>query len=116
MNIALWIVQGLLAFVFVMAGFMKISQPKDKVKEKGMAFVEDFSDGQIRLIGLLEILGAVGLILPGLTGILPVLTPIAAIGLALTMAGAAFTHIRRGGETQMFVTNLVLLALALFVA
>ncbi len=116
MNIALWIVQVILAFVFVMIGFMKISQPKGTLIEKGMGFVEDFSAGQVRLIGILEVLGAIGLILPGLTGIIPILTPLAAVGLALTMVGAAFTHIRRGGETQMLITNLVLLALALFVA
>ena len=82
MNNALWIVAGLLAFVFVMAGFMKVSQPKETLKEKGMGFVDDFSAGQVRLIGILEVLGAVGLILPALTGILPILTPLAAVGLA----------------------------------
>ena len=115
MNIALWIVQGLLAIVFLMSGFMKISQPKDKVKEKGLTYVEDFSEGQIRLIGILEILGAVGLILPALTGILPVLTPLAAVGLALTMVVAAITHLRRK-EYSMTVLNIVLMGLALFVA
>lgn len=116
MNIAVWIVQGILAFVFFMAGFMKISQPKETLIEKGMGYAEDFSAGQLRLIGILEVLGAIGLILPALTGILPILTPIAAVGLILTMTGAAFTHARRGGEIQMLVINIVLLALAFFVA
>ena len=115
MNIALWIVAVLLALVFVMAGFMKISQPKETLKEKGMGFVEDISAGQVRLIGILEILGAAGLILPALTGILPILTPLAAVGLALTMVGAALIHLRRG-EYPNIVGNLVLLGLALFVA
>ena len=116
MNIAVWIVQGILAFVFFMAGFMKISQPKETLIEKGMGYAEDFSAGQLRLIGILEVSGAIGLILPALTGILPILTPIAAVGLILTMTGAAFTHARRGGEIQMLVINIVLLALAFFVA
>ena len=116
MNIAVWIVQGILAFVFFMAGFMKISQPKETLIEKGMGYAEDFSAGQLRMIGILEVSGAIGLILPALTGILPILTPIAAVGLILTMTGAAFTHARRGGEIQMLVTNIVLLALAFFVA
>ena len=116
MNIALWIVQGILALVFIMAGFMKISQPKNALKEKGMSYVEDFTDRQVNLIGILEVLGAIGLILPALTGILPTLTPFAAVGLILTMIGAAVTHLRRSGENQKIITNLVLLALALFVA
>jgi uncharacterized membrane protein YphA (DoxX/SURF4 family) len=117
MNIALWIVQGLLALVFLMGGFMKASKSKDSLKERGrsMDWVDDFSDGQVRLIGILEVLGAIGLILPGLTDILPILTPLAAVGLALTMVGAAITHLRRG-EYSIIVMNLVLMALALFIA
>jgi len=112
--IALWTVQILLALAFLMAGFMKATRPKEELQDK-MAYVEDFSQGTVRLIGTLEILGAIGLVLPVLTGILPWLTPLAAVGLALTMVGAAITHIRRG-ESQMIVTNVVLLALAAFVA
>lgn len=114
MIIALWTVQILLALAFLMAGFMKATRPKEELQDK-MAYVEDFSQGTVRLIGTLEILGAIGLVLPVLTGILPWLTPLAAVGLALTMVGAAITHIRRG-ESQMIVTNVVLLALAAFVA
>ena len=117
MNIALWIVQGLLALMFLMGGLMKASKTKDSLKERGnsMDWVDDFSDGQVRLIGILEVLGAIGLILPGLTGILPILTPLAAVGLALTMVGAAITHFRRG-EYPNIAVNLVLMALALFAA
>lgn len=117
MNIALWIVQGLLALVFLMGGFMKASKSREALKERGqsMDWVDDFSDGQIRTIGILEILGAIGLILPALTGILPILTPVAAIGLGSIMVGAAITHLRRG-ESSVIVMNLVLLVLALFVA
>ena len=114
MNIALWIVQGLLAVAFLMAGGMKLMQPKEKLAES-MAWVEDFSTNTIKGIGLLEVLGAIGLILPWALTIVPELTGVAAIGLVLTMIGAAVTHIRRG-ETQMLVPNVVLGLLAAFVA
>jgi len=109
------VVQGLLALAFLMVGAMKVMQPKEKMAEK-MAWVEDFSQSQIRTIGILEILGALGLILPLATGILTWLTPVAAVGLVLTMIGAAMTHARRGNESQMMMMNVMLLALAAFVA
>jgi uncharacterized membrane protein YphA (DoxX/SURF4 family) len=114
MIIALWIVQILLAIAFLLSGLMKATQSKEKLFER-MAYVEDFSDGTIRLIGILEVLGAIGLVLPALTGILPWLTPLAAVGLVLTMVGAAITHVRRG-ENSMIVAPIVLLILAAFVA
>ena len=114
MNIALWIVQGLLAIAFLMAGFMKISRPKDQLAGM-MAWVEDFSQTQIRLIGVAEILGAAGLTLPMITGILPILTPIAAVGFVVLMLGATATHLRRG-ESQMMMMNIVLGLMAAFVA
>ncbi len=113
MNIVLWIVQGLLAVMFLMAGAMKVMRSKEQMVER-MAWVEDFSQNTIRLIGVLEILGALGLILPGLTGILPVLTPLAAVGLVLTMVGAAMTHAKRG-ENSMIGMNVMLLVLSAFV-
>jgi len=115
MDIALWVVQGLLALVFLMAGVMKLSQSKEKLAPQ-MPFVEDVSQGQVRTIGGLEALGAAGLVLPPLTGILPLLSPIAALGLALTMVGAMITHARRGDGAASLIVNAVLLILALFVA
>jgi uncharacterized membrane protein YphA (DoxX/SURF4 family) len=112
MNIALWIVQALLAIAFGMAGFMKITQPKEKLAAQ-MGWVEDFTPPTIKAIGVLEVLGAIGLIVPQLTGILPWLTPLAAVGLALTMLGAMATHLRRH---ENIVVNVVLLLLAVFVA
>lgn len=93
MNIVLWIVQALAALVFLGAGGTKISQPLDKLA-KNMSWVNEFGTVQVRLIGAAEILGALGLILPGVTGILPILTPIAAVGLVILMLGAVYTHIR----------------------
>jgi hypothetical protein len=114
MNIALWIVQALLAMVFGMAGATKLTQPKEKLATR-TPYVEDFAASTIKLIGSLEVLGAIGLIAPLLTGILAWLTPLATTGLVLTMLGAMATHVRRG-ENQMLVGNLVLLLLAAFVA
>jgi uncharacterized membrane protein YphA (DoxX/SURF4 family) len=113
MNIALWIVQILLALAFALAGIMKVTQPIDRLETR-MEWVKDVGPRGVPLIGSLEILGAIGLILPAVTGILPWLTPVAAAGLALTMVGAMITHGRRG-EYSSIGANLVLLVLALFV-
>ena len=80
-----------------------------------MTWSDDFSDGQVKLFGLVEVLVAAGLILPAAFDVAPILTPIAAGGLAVTMLVAATVHIRRG-EKQMVPINLVLAALAAFVA
>ncbi|HEX2619523.1 MAG TPA: DoxX family protein [Phototrophicaceae bacterium] len=114
MNTAIWAVQILLALAFGMAGFMKVTQPREKLAPQ-MGWVMDFSPNIVKVIGGLELLAALGLILPALTGILTWLTPLAASGLVLVMIGASLTHIRRW-EYPMVAINLVLLALALFVA
>lgn len=114
MNIALWIVQGLLAAAFLMAGSMKLSKSKEELKDQLGDWVDDFSDSTIKTIGMLEVLGGVGIILPMLLGILPVLVPVAGIGLALTMAGAMIVHIKRG-EYGALKNNVPLLLFALFI-
>ena len=114
MTVALWIVQVLLALAFVAAGVMKASQPRERL-EKMLPWVADFSTPTVRFIGVVEILGGLGLVLPAATGIAPVLTPIAAIGLAVTMALAAVVHARRR-EQSMIPVNVVLLVLAVVVA
>jgi uncharacterized membrane protein YphA (DoxX/SURF4 family) len=113
-GIALWVAQVLLAVAFLGAGATKLSQPKEKLA-KNMAWVEDFSQPAVRLIGAVEVLGAIGIVLPALTGILPWLTPLAALGLVLLMIGAALTHLRRK-EYGNIAMNAVLLVLAAFVA
>jgi hypothetical protein len=80
-----------------------------------MSFMEDFTDGPIKAIGALEVLAAVGLILPGITGIAPVLVPLAAIGIALIQTGAVIVHARRS-ETKPLIMNLVFIAMAVFIA
>jgi uncharacterized membrane protein YphA (DoxX/SURF4 family) len=114
MNIAVWVLQILLALAFLAAGIIKITQPRQKLATS-MGWVEDFSDPAVRSIGTLEILGALGLLVPALTGVATVLVPIAAVGLALLMIGAAATH-RRRGELPMIGINTVLLLLAVVVA
>jgi uncharacterized membrane protein YphA (DoxX/SURF4 family) len=115
MNIALWVIAGLLAAAFLAAGTMKLVQPKEKLTSSGMAWAEDFRPGMIKTIGALEVLAAIGLILPAALDIAPVLVPLAAVGLVLVMVGAAIAHARRK-ENQMIVINVVLLALAAVVA
>ena len=115
MNVVLWIVAGVLAAAFVASGLMKLAQPKQKIVESGMGWAGDFSDGTVKAIGALEVLGGLGLILPAVFDVAPVLVPIAATGLALIMLGAIVVHSRRK-ETQNMVVNVVLLALAVFVA
>lgn len=114
MNTFLWVIQGILAAVFMMTGAMKLFQKKEALVDK-MGFVEDFSEGQISVIGLLEIMGSMGLILPRAIGILVWLTPAAAIGLALIMVGAFMTHLRRNELVPMGIMNIVLFSLAVVV-
>jgi hypothetical protein len=92
MNLALWIVQGLVAFAMLAAGTLKVTKSRLALIEK-MQWAKTWTDTQFKLLGLAEVLGGIGLIVPGLTGILPVLTPIAAICLAILMAGAIKAHL-----------------------
>ena len=80
-----------------------------------MGWVDDFSAGTVKVIGGLEVLAAIGLILPGALKIVPVLVPLAATGLVLMMVGAAIAHARRK-EAQLIPINAVLLVLAVVVA
>lgn len=112
MNIALWIVQVLLALMFGFAGAMKVLTPIEELA-KNMPWVAD-QVGLVRFIGTAELLGALGLVLPAATRIKPGLTPLAAAGIALIMVLAAGFHASRG-EWSAIGTNAVLLALALFV-
>ena len=90
MDIVLWIGQVLLAGMFAMAGSMKLMKSRQQIIESGMAYAEDLSDNILKGIGALEVAGALGMILPMALDILPVLTPLAGLGLALTMVGAFF--------------------------
>ena len=113
MNIALWIVQGLLAIFYGMAGLMKAFQT-DKAKEQ-FPWAKNRSNGFVRLVGASELLGALGLILPLVTGILPWLTPLAAIGLSLIQLLAILTEHLPRKEYKVIPVQVVLLGLAIFV-
>jgi uncharacterized membrane protein YphA (DoxX/SURF4 family) len=115
MNLALWIVAIVLAVGFTASGLMKLLVPKDKLVSSGQGWAQDVTPTNIRLIGVVEVLGAVGLILPAVTHIVPILVPLAAVGLVLVMVGAAAVHARRK-EIPNIGVNVVLLALAVFVA
>lgn len=117
MNTATWIVQGLLAFALLGAGGMKLAKGRKELIASGasMGWAEDFSDGGVKLIGVLEVLAAVGLVLPWALGVAPVLTPLAGLGAALLLLGAAVVHLRRG-EAKAIGAPLVLALLGVFVA
>lgn len=115
MNLVVWIVAALLALAFFASGVMKLTQSKEKLASSGMRWTEDYNAATIRGIGVLELLAAIGLIVPPLLNIAPVLVPLAAGGLVIIMLGAAYTHARRK-EYPMIAGNLVLLVLAAVVA
>lgn len=113
MNTTLWVIAGLLAALFAFSGGTKLVGGKAKVAANPqMGWAEDFSDKGIRAIGLAELLGGLGLILPPVFQLWEFLTPLAALGLAAVMAGAIATHRRR---SEPFMPALVLALLALFV-
>jgi uncharacterized membrane protein YphA (DoxX/SURF4 family) len=114
MNVVLWILQALLAAAFLGSGLTKLGTPREKLA-KTMGWVDDVPQPGVLAIGAVEILAAVGLILPAALKIAPVLTPLAAVGLIVVMVGAAVTHGRRH-ETAYIAINVVLLALAAVVA
>jgi uncharacterized membrane protein YphA (DoxX/SURF4 family) len=115
MDTALWIVQALLAAIFLGTGIIKLTQPRLKMAAGPMRWAADVTDTQFRAIGLVEVLGAIGLIVPTALGVASLLTPLAAVGLVLTMVGAIRTHVRYA-ESDRLAVPIVVLALALFVA
>lgn len=115
MNIALWIIASLLAVASLASGVVKLVQPNEKLVASGLGWAEDFSTRAVKAIGVLEVLAGVGLILPAVLDVAPVLVPLAAVGLALLMVGAMVVHVRRH-ESQAIVVNLVIVAVAVLVA
>lgn len=106
MDTLVWATQGLLSFVFLMAGLMKMIQSKDKVIASGGKWAEDFAPTLIKVIGIVEVVLAVGLTLPRILGHGHVLTSASAAGLAVVMMGAFFTHLRRKEHLFLLVTGL----------
>jgi len=112
MQLALWIASGLLALAMLAAGGTKLATPRTKLMEK-MKWAELWTDGNVKLLGLAEVVGAIGLILPWVTGILPMLTPMAALCLVVLMLGAVKTHLDAG---ESVVAPGALALIGLFVA
>ena len=112
MNIALWIAQGVLAFAMLAAGGFKVVSPHDKLAAK-MKWAVSWPPGRVKLLGAAEVLGALGLVVPWATHILPILTPIAAGCLFVLMAGAVKTHV---DLKEPVVPPAILAAVCVFVA
>jgi len=111
MNIALWVAQGFAALVFLLTGALKMVTPKEKLAQK-MHWAATWPPGRIKLLGLAEVAGAIGLVLPAALHIAPPLTPIAAVCLALLMLGAVQTH-RRLHESVIPALVLVLVCVVI---
>lgn len=115
MNLALWICQCLLAAVFLGSGALKATMSKERMLETGQTGVREFSLPVIRMIAVSELLAAAGLVLPWLLGVARVLTPLAAVWLAIVMVGAGVAHSRLR-EPRNVATNVLLFALCVVVA
>ncbi len=116
MNIALWVIASILAVAFITAGVMKLTKDRSEVAAAGMDWVEGLSDGQVKAIGFAELLGGIGIVLPAVVDIAPILVPLAAVGLTITVVGAAAFHIRRNDPPAGLAPSILLGALAIIVA
>jgi hypothetical protein len=116
MDTTLWIVAGLLAAVFAVGAIGKLTVPKEKVVGlPGGGWVADFSPGALKALGVVDLLAAVGLVLPAALDVVPVLVPLAATGVVALMVGAVVVRLRHGGRGAIPV-DLAYLTLAAFVA
>jgi uncharacterized membrane protein YphA (DoxX/SURF4 family) len=114
MNMALWILQGILAAMYLMVGGMKTFKPA-KAQEQ-LSWAKNRSEAFIRFVGISELSGAVGVVLPMLAGILAWLTPLAAVGLSLVQLLAIFTEHIPKKEYKVLPMNILLLTMAVLVA
>jgi uncharacterized membrane protein YphA (DoxX/SURF4 family) len=115
LGISLWIGQILLAVLFGMAGVMKSFLPIPALVTQGISYASDLPLWLLRLIGVAELSGAIGILLPALTRIQPRLTPLAALGFTAIQVLAICFHASRGELARALPLNLVLLSLSLFV-
>jgi VIT1/CCC1 family predicted Fe2+/Mn2+ transporter len=117
MNLVLWIIAVVLAAAFTLGALAQLLLPKDRYRHlhESQHWADDFTAGKIKVIGSVKLLGALGLILPAALDVVPVLTPIAACGLALFMSGAATTRFRRG-EWRNMIGDLFFLGAFAFLA
>ncbi|MBL7829865.1 MAG: DoxX family protein [Saprospiraceae bacterium] len=114
LHIALWVVQSLLAIMFLMAGANKLFQSIPELA-KMLPWVTQVPEGMVRFIGISELIGGLGLLLPSILRVKPNLTPYAAIGLAVIMLFATIFHIMQG-ETSVIAMPIIFMVMAVFVA
>jgi hypothetical protein len=116
MNLALWVGQALLAMVFGYSGALKVSQSREKLLAMGQTGAAVFPLPVLRFVAACELLGAAGVIVPWLTNIAPVLTPLAAAGFVVIMVGAIAAHARLREPRNVAATSFILLVAAFVVA
>lgn len=109
MTVTYWLVAGALALFYLYAGVLKVGRSRARLRPM-MAWVDDIPMPAVRAIGVVEVLGATGLVLPPLTGVAPPLALAAAIGFVVLQVGATGVHLRRGD--RRIALNLALLAAA----
>ena len=111
MEMIILVLQIGLSIVFLYFGLLKMFMPIEKI-EKKVSWANDYSISKLKFFGFLEVIGALGLILPYQLDILPILTPMAATGLAMVMAGAGMVHLRRDEINMIFLNILIIFLLA----
>ena len=117
MNTTLWIIAGVAAAAYAIGGATLLLLPRAKYRALGanQHWVDDFSEGHLKAVGTIKLLGAAGLILPAAVDVAPLLVPFAATGLMLFMAGAATTRFRRS-EWAYMAGDVVFIAMFAFLA
>jgi uncharacterized membrane protein YphA (DoxX/SURF4 family) len=115
MNALMWFMEGMIAAFFLGSGLTKLIDSRDTLDLKGMGYMEDLTDRQVKGIGALEVLAAIGLTVPAALRVLPVLTSVAALGLVLLMLLSIRVRLRRRERHEVPV-NVVLACTALLVA
>ena len=113
MNTSLWIAQAILGAMMITIGIVKTFQPIEKLSK--LSWTTHSSEGFVRFVGISEILIGAGLVLPQLTGILPLLTPLAALSLCMIMVLAIAEHVKHK-ESHEIGKNVTIILLAAFVA
>lgn len=113
MNIALWILQIILAALFLTSGSLKLVLDKDKL-EKVFEWIDNYPEKRLKLVGTFEVLGGLGLFLPGVYSVFDILIPLSAIGLTIIMVLATLLHYKRK-ETNELVVNIIVLVLLLLI-
>ena len=113
METTIWILKGFIALIFTFTGIFKILLPKTKLLDKGMKGLRDLDKKQIKMAGLMEVLGAVGLVLPTLLNIYPVLSAISALCLSLTMIVAGWINYKL---KLSIIPNIMIFVICIFIA